>query len=195
MAKLNWKPSNMLNPVPAVLVSCCDADGNTNIMTAAWAGTICSDPVMVSVSIRPERFSHHMIVETGEFVLNLTTQELVYAADFAGVKSGRDIDKFEKLGLTREPSAHVRPPCIKESPVNLECKVVQVQHLGSHDLFIAEVVGTDVDERLIDEKGRLQLERAGLIAYVHGAYYTLGRLLGTFGYSVKKTRNRKKKGR
>ena len=192
MAKLNWKPSNMLNPVPAVLISCCDAQGNTNIMTAAWAGTVCSEPVMVSVSIRPERYSHHMILETGEFVINLTTRGLAYAADFAGVRSGRDVDKFEKLGLTREPSAHVKAPCIAESPVNLECRVTQVLHLGSHDLFIAEVVGTDVDEQLIDGKGRLRLEQADLIAYVHGAYYTLGKLLGTFGYSVKKPRGRKK---
>ena len=160
-------------------------------MTAAWAGTICSDPVMVSVSIRPERFSHGIISRTREFVINLTTEQLAYAADFCGVRSGRDIDKFSYLKLTKVPSLAVSAPSIGESPVCLECRVTRIEKLGTHDLFIAKVVQISVDEQYLDESGRLRLDQAGLIAYVHGAYFSLGDKLGTFGFSVRKHTERK----
>ena len=186
MARQYWRPSNLLYPVPAVMISCADEEGRGNIMTAAWAGTICSDPVMVSVSIRPERYSHGIISRTREFVINLTTEQLAYAADFCGVRSGRDIDKFSHLKLTKVPSRAVSAPSIGESPVCLECVVTQVENLGTHDLFIAKVVQVSVDEQYLDENGRLRLDQAGLIAYVHGAYLSLGDKLGTFGFSVRK---------
>lgn len=176
----------MLYPVPPVMISCADEEGRANIMTAAWAGTICSDPVMVSVSIRPERYSHGLISRTGEFVINLTTERLAYAADFCGVRSGRDVDKFEHLHLTEVPSRRVKAPSIGESPVCLECVVKKIEKLGTHDLFIAEVVQVSVDERFLDQKGRFMLEKAGLVAYVHGSYMSLGETLGTFGFSVRK---------
>lgn len=192
MARQYWRPSNMLYPVPAVMVSCADEEGRSNIMTAAWTGTICSDPVMVSVSIRPERYSHDVIARTGEFVINLTTEDLTYAADFCGVRSGRDVDKFEHLHLTKVPSRCVKAPSIGESPVCLECVVTAVEKLGTHDLFIARVVQVSVDERYLDKKGRLALEDAGLVAYVHGVYLSLGKKLGTFGYSVRKKNGARK---
>ena len=190
MARQYWRPSNMLYPVPAVMVSCADEEGRSNIMTAAWTGTICSDPVMVSVSIRPERYSHGLISRTGEFVINLTTEALAYAADYCGVRSGRDVDKFEYLHLTKVPSQKVGAPSIGESPVCLECVVTSVEKLGTHDLFIAKVVQVSVDEQYLDEKGRFMLEKAGLIAYVHGTYFSLGEELGTFGFSVRKKKRR-----
>ena len=186
MGKLAWKPSNLLAPLPAVLVSCADEQGRANLMTAAWAGTISSDPVMVSVSIRPERYSHDIIERTGEFVLNVTTEKLAFAADFCGVRSGRDMDKFARLGLTPSPSGKVRAPGVAESPMSLECRVTDILRLGAHDMFLGEVLQVDVDEGLMDDKGRLALEKAGLIAYIHGEYYALGERLGTFGWSVKK---------
>lgn len=176
------------------MVSCADEEGRSNIMTAAWTGTICSDPVMVSVSIRPERYSHDIIARTGEFVINLTTEELTYAADFCGVRSGRDVDKFEYLHLTKVPSRCVGAPSIGESPVCLECVVTAVEKLGTHDMFIAKVVQVSVDEQYLDEKGRLALEDAGLVAYVHGVYLSLGEKLGTFGFSVRKKGGAKKTG-
>jgi flavin reductase (DIM6/NTAB) family NADH-FMN oxidoreductase RutF len=168
------------------MLSCADEEGRANIMTAAWAGTICSDPVMVSVSIRPERYSHDVIERTGEFVINLTTEKLTRAADYCGVRSGRDVDKFDHLHLTKVPSQKVKAPSIGESPVCLECVVTAVEKLGTHDLFIAKVVAVSVDEQYLDERGRFALEKAGLTAYVHGEYYSLGRKLGSFGYSVRK---------
>lgn len=179
----------MLYPVPPVMISCADEEGKSNIMTAAWAGTICSDPVMVSVSIRPERYSHDVIARTGEFVINLTTEDLAYAADFCGVRSGRDVDKFEYLHLTKIPSRKVGAPSIGESPVCLECRVTEIRKLGTHDLFIAEVVQVSVDEKYLDSRGRFALEDAGLVAYVHGSYLGLGKKLGSFGYSVRKRKN------
>ena len=176
----------MLYPLPAVMISCADEEGKSNIMTAAWAGTICSDPVMVSVSIRPERYSHDVIARTGEFVINLTTEDLTFAADFCGVRSGRDVDKFEYLHLTKVPSRKVKAPSIGESPVCLECLVTGIEKLGTHDLFIARVVQVSVDEQYLDEKGRFMLEDAGLVAYVHGSYLSLGQKLGSFGFSVRK---------
>lgn len=199
MSREYWKPSNMLYPIPAVLVSCADEEGNANVMTAAWAGTICSDPVMVSVSIRKERYSHDIIARTGEFVISLTNRKLAKAADFVGVRSGQQIDKFSLEGdlkLTKLPSKHIKAPGIAESPVCLECKVKQIIPLGSHDMFIAEVLSTDIDDAFLDENGRFDLGKADLIAYNHGEYFALGEKLGKFGYSVRKkktTRRQTKK--
>ncbi len=186
MSKEIWRPGNMLYPLPAVLVTCADKEGRANVLTIAWAGTICSSPAMVSISVRKERYSHHMISETGEFVINLTTESLVRATDYCGVKSGRDIDKFKEAHLTKVPASIVSAPLIEESPVSIECKVKQILELGSHDMFVAEVVAVHADDRYMDEKGRFSLEKAHPIVYSHGTYFSLGRELGTFGYSVKK---------
>lgn len=180
------KPGNMLYPVPAVMVSCADRNGHANILTIAWAGTICSDPPMVSISVRKSRYSHDIIRDTGEFVINLTTEKLMKAADFCGVRSGRDIDKWQACGLTAAKSAEVSAPLILESPVNIECRVTKVLELGSHDMFLATVVAVDADNRFMDSHGRFHLEEAGLIAYSHGKYYSLGENLGFFGCSVQK---------
>lgn len=186
MAKQIWKPGNMLYPLPAVMVSVADKEGNPNIITVAWAGTVCTNPPMVSISVRPERYSYHMIEETGEFVINLTTEKLAYATDYCGVRSGRDVDKFKELHLTPEKAEHVSAPLIGESPVNIECRVVKKETPGSHHIFLAEVKAVHVDDAYMDQKGRFALEKTDPIVYVHGQYYSLGKLLGTFGYSVKK---------
>lgn len=186
MSKQQWKPSTILNPVPVVMVTCVDPKGKPNIITVAWAGTINSNPPMVSVSIRKERYSYELIKEKGQFAINLTTGELTRAADFCGVKSGRDMDKFKEAGLTLEKASKIDVPLIKESPVNIECIVKDRIELGSHDIFMAEIVAVNVDELLLDEKGKLCLEKAGLICYSHGEYWTLGKSLGYFGYSVTK---------
>lgn len=186
MAKQSWKPGNMLYPLPAVLVTVADKAGNQNVFTVAWTGTICSSPAMVSISVRPERFSYHMLAETGEFVINLTTEKLTYATDYCGVRSGRDVNKFEKLGLHTEPAEKVAAPLLAESPVNIECRVTQRIPLGSHEMFLAEVVAVHADEQYMDEKGKFELQRAKPITYSHGTYYSLGKKLGKFGYSVKK---------
>lgn len=186
MGKRQFKPGNLLYPVPAVLVSAADKDGNSNLITVAWAGTICSDPPMLSISVRPERYSYHMIRETGEFVVNLTTEELVRAVDFCGVKSGRDMDKWKETGLTPEKASVVNVPLVRQSPVNLECRVLRVDELGSHHMFIAQVVAVDVDEKYMDEKDQFHLSAAKPLAYSHGRYYGLGECLGFFGYSVQK---------
>ena len=181
-----WKAGNMLYPVPAVMVSCCDRKGNTNIFTVAWTGTVCSDPAMVYISVRESRHSYHMLKESGEFVINLTTEKLAWATDFAGVRSGRDVDKWTACKLTKGKATKVKAPLIKESPVNIECKVTKMIPLGSHVMFLAEVLAVDVDERYLDKKGSLNLKAAGLMAYSHGRYYSLGKQLGKFGFSVKK---------
>lgn len=186
MSKQTWKPGNMLYPVPAVMVSCQRGDEKPNIITVAWAGTICSDPAMVSISVRKERYSHNIIKESGEFVINLTTKRLCRATDYCGVRSGKDTDKFADMHLTPEKSVKINAPAIKESPVNIECKVKDIIELGSHDMFIAEVMAVNVDESLLDEKGTLHLSDADLIAYSHGRYYGLGDFIGKFGYSVQK---------
>ena len=186
MAKQVWRAGNMLYPLPVVMVSVADKEGNANIVTVAWAGTICSDPAMVSISVRPERYSHKMLMETGEFVINLTTKDLAYATDYCGVKSGRDIDKFKAMNLTPVPATKVSAPLIAESPVNIECKVTEVKKLGSHDMFLAEVVAVHADEKYMDEKGKFHLEWAEPIVYSHGTYFSCGEQLGSFGYSVKK---------
>ncbi len=186
MSKQSWRPGNMLYPVPAVMVSCGRENEKPNIITLAWAGTICSTPAMVSISIRPTRYSYQIIKETGEFVINLVTRELAFAADYCGVKSGREIDKFREAHLTPSESSVVKVPGIEESPVNIECKVVDIRPLGTHDMFIAEVVGVNVDEKYIDETDKFNLNNAGLVAYSHGAYFELGKKIGKFGYSVQK---------
>ncbi len=188
MGKQNWKAGNMLYPVPVVMVSCKKkgASEKANIVTLAWAGTICSDPVMLSISVRPERYSHELIEESGEFVVNLVNEDLTKACDWCGVRSGRDYDKFRENNLTEYVSDFMETPAIAESPVNLYCKVVKTERLGSHDMYIAEIVGVTVDDRYLDEKGKFDLEAAKLIAYSHGVYHALGEKLGTFGYSVKK---------
>ena len=181
-----WKPGNMLYPTPAVMVSCSDGEGKPNIITVAWAGTICSDPPMLSISVRKERYSYGLIEASREFVVNLVNRSLVFAADYCGVKSGRDVDKFHEMGLTPVALPHVNTPGIGESPVCLECKVTQQIPLGSHDLFLAEIAGVSVDERYLDQKGKFCLNASGLAAYSHGEYYALGERLGSFGYSVRK---------
>lgn len=184
--KQEWRPGNMLYPVPAVMVSCQRENEKPNIITVAWAGTICSDPVMLSISVRKERYSHQIISETKEFVVNLTTKDLCRATDYCGVRSGRDVDKFKEMNLTPQKSSKINAPAIAESPVNIECKVVNVIELGSHDMFIAKVEAVNVDEKLLDDKGRLRLEDANLLAYSHGEYFELGEKIGKFGFSVAK---------
>ncbi len=186
MAREYWKPGNMLYPVPAVMVSCQRPGERPNIITIAWAGTICSDPAMVSISVRKERYSYDIIRETGEFVINLNTKELAYATDYCGVKSGRDVDKFAVLHLTPAVSKTVAVPGIAESPVSLECKVTQSMELGSHVMFLAEVAAVSVDPAYMDEKGKFHLNDLGLVAYSHGEYFELGERIGKFGYSVQR---------
>lgn len=193
MAKQEWKPGNMLYPLPAVMVSVADKAGHFNIITVAWAGTVCTNPPMLSISVRPERYSYHMIKETREFVVNLTTESLAYATDYCGVRSGRDVDKFQEMELTPEKASKVKAPMIKESPVNIECKVKEVLELGSHHMFLAEVVGVHVDENYMNEKNKFELSKAKPMVYSHGEYYGLGKVLGTFGYSVRKKSTKGKK--
>jgi flavin reductase (DIM6/NTAB) family NADH-FMN oxidoreductase RutF len=184
--KAVWRPSTLLYPMPAVMVSCMGASGKPNIITVAWAGTVCTDPAMVSISVREERFSHHLICESGEFVVNLPTQRLAWATDFCGVKSGRDLDKWQGAKLKPAPAAEVSVPLIEECPVNIECAVDKRIKLGSHEMFIARVLAVDVAESLIEESGRLNLAAAGLITYIHGEYWSVGKPLGHFGYSIRK---------
>lgn len=186
MAKQSWKPGNMLYPLPAVMVTVADRDGRDNIITVAWAGTVCTNPPMVSVSVRPERYSYHMLKETGEFVINLSTEELAYAVDYCGVRSGRDVDKFHEMKLTREKADFVSAPMIGESPVSIECRVKNVTELGSHHMFLAEVLAVHADEAYMDENNRFDLNKARPLTYSHGEYFGLGRRIGSFGYSVKK---------
>jgi flavin reductase (DIM6/NTAB) family NADH-FMN oxidoreductase RutF len=181
-----WKPGNMLYPVPAVMVTVQDAEGKSNIITIAWTGTVCTNPPMLYISVRPERYSYHMLEETGEFVVNMTTKKLAKAADYCGVRSGRDVDKWKETGLTPEKAQAVSVPLIAESPVNIECRVKDVLKLGSHHMFLAEVLAVDVDESLLDMGGRLALEKAEPVVYSHGEYYGLSELMGTFGWSVRK---------
>lgn len=193
MAKQTWKPGNMLYPLPAVMVSTADKAGNSNILTIAWTGTVCTNPPMAYISVRPERYSYHMIRESGEFVINLTTKKLARAADYCGVRSGKDVDKWKECHLTRGTASTLKyAPVIEESPVQIECRVKNIQELGSHHMFLAEVTAVQVDESYMDAKGKFDLNRTGLIAYSHGEYLDLGKKLGTFGYSVRKKRIKKK---
>lgn len=185
--KVPFKPGTLLYPLPAVMVSCGDSPDNYNIVTVAWTGTICSDPPMCYISLRRERHSYDLIRRTGEFVINLTTQSLAEATDWCGVRSGRDYNKFHYLHLTPQPAQQVKAPLIAESPLNIECRVAEIRPLGSHDMFIADVVAVDAEETLIDKgTGAFQFNHAHPIAYSHGKYYTLGDKLGGFGFSVKK---------
>lgn len=186
MSKIDFKPGNMLYPLPAIMVSSMRPGEKPNIITLAWAGTICSDPAMVSISIRPSRYSYDIIKETKEFVINLVTEELTYACDYAGVKSGRDIDKFAELKLNPYVSEYMDTPAIAESPVNIYCTVDEIMKLGSHDMFIATVKGVTVDDKYMDDKNVFRLDQANLMAYSHGEYFALGDKLGSFGYSVRK---------
>lgn len=181
-----WKPGTMLNPLPAVIVSCGTPE-RANLITIAWTGTICTNPPMLYISVRPERFSHALIAETMEFTVNLTTADMARATDWIGVRSGRDFDKWAETGLTPVPGVAVRCPAIEESPLSIECRVKEILHLGSHDMFIAEVADVLADERYINtETGKFELERAGLLQFSHGHYYATGRPLGHFGFSVRK---------
>lgn len=194
MSKQIWKPGNMLYPLPAVMVSVGDKEGNTNIITVAWTGTICTNPAMVYISVRPERYSYRMIRDTEEFVLNLTTEKLAYATDYCGVRSGRDVDKWKEMNLHQEQASTLQyAPLIAESPVNIECKVSEVKELGSHHMFLAEVTAVHADEAYMNEKSKFELNKTGLLAYSHGEYLGLGKKLGTFGYSVKKETGKTKR--
>ena len=189
MSKLIWKPGNLIAPVPAAMVSCGTME-KPNIITIAWTGNVSSSPAKVSISVRPERYSYGLIKESGEFVLNLTTAALVRAADFCGVRSGREVDKFTQLGLTPLPAREVACPLVGESPVNLECRVCDVIPLGSHDLFLADVLAVHVEEELVDDHGRLRMDQCHLAAYAHGEYFALGKKVGRFGFSVRKKRKK-----
>ncbi len=189
--KESWKPGTLIYPLPAVLVSCGAVPEEYNVLTVAWTGTVCTDPAMCYISVRRERHSYEILKRTGEFVINLTTESLARATDWCGVRSGRDYDKFKEMGLTPIPSAHVAAPLVAESPVNISCRVKQVLPLGSHDMFLAEVVGVEVDSELIDpETGKFHLEKANPIVYSHGEYFALGKALGHFGFSVRKKPNK-----
>lgn len=192
MTKITWKPGTMLSPLPPAMISCGTLE-HPNVMTAAWTGIISSEPPMTYVSIRPSRFSHDLIKESGEFVINLPTLSLITACDYCGVKSGRNTDKFRDMNLTPAPCSQVKAPQIEESPLSMECRVRSITNFGTHDMFLAEIIAVNVDEHYIDDKGRLDLEKAGLVAYAHGHYYTLGRNLGYFGFSVNKERLKKQR--
>ena len=193
MAKIEWKPGNMLYPLPAVMVSCGTKSEDHNIITVSWTGTINTDPPMVSISIRKERHSFNIIKESGEFVINLTTEELVRAADWCGVKSGRDFDKFKEMKLTAVSASKIKTPLIAESPVNIECKVSQIIELGTHHMFLAKVVAVNVEERFLDKQtNKFDLRQTNPIAYLHGSYYSLGENLGRFGFSVRKKKEKRK---
>jgi flavin reductase (DIM6/NTAB) family NADH-FMN oxidoreductase RutF len=191
MGKVFWKPGTLLYPVPVVLIGCGDIDKVKNLITIAWAGTVASDPVMVSIAVRPERYSYQLLKDSGEFTVNLPNQSMVRAVDLCGVKSGKDLDKFQLTGLTPERAETVKAPAIKEAPLVLECKVDQIIPLGSHDLFLAKVTGVEVEEALLDQNAALDLSKADLIAYVHGSYWTLKEAVGKFGFSVKKPRTKR----
>ncbi len=193
MAKEILQPVNMLYPIPAVMVSCRKEGDKPNIITVAWAGNVCSSPAMLSISVRKERHSYDIIKESGEFVVNLVSRDLTRACDWCGVRSGRDYDKFEEMKLTPQKSQKVAAPGIAESPVNIECRVKEILELGSHDMFVAEVLCVTVDDKYMDEKGRFDLGAADLIAYNHGEYFTLGEKIGKFGYSVTKKPKKKRK--
>ena len=190
MAKQFWKGSTLLAPVPAALVTCGTIE-QPNVLTIGWTGIVCTRPPMTYISVRPERYSHDIIKASGEFVINLTTSAMCRETDFCGVKSGKNTDKFSACGFHAVPAQKVAPPLIEECPLSLECKVVDEKLLGSHTMFLAEIIGIDVDEKYIDSKGKLNLQQCGLMAFAHGEYFTLGRKLGDFGFSVRKKKKHK----
>ena len=193
VAKKVWKPGTFVYPIPAALVTSGDME-KSNILTVAWTGILNTNPAIVYISVRPERYSYNLIKETGEFVINLTNKDLAYATDWCGVRSGAKFDKFKEMKLTKEKANFVKAPLIKESPVSIECKVIEEKTYGSHTTFIAEVLSIDADEKYIDEKGAFDISKCELIAYANGGYYLLGKKIGKFGYSVekKKTKQRRK---
>ena len=194
MGKQVWKAGNMVYPLPAVMVSTADKSGKSNILTIAWTGTICTNPAMVYISVRPERYSYHMLKESGEFVINLTTEQLAKATDYCGVRSGKDVDKWKEAHLTPAKAEKLQyAPVIEECPVNIECKVTEVKKLVSHHMFLAEVLAVQIDEQYLNEKNKFELNKTGLMAYSHGEYLSLGKKIGTFGYSVKKKKTKHKK--
>lgn len=194
MTKIAWKPGTMLSPVPPVMVTCGTMD-KPNVLTVAWTGIINSEPPLTYISVRPSRYSHDIIKEAGEFVINIATYELAKACDYCGVKSGKNTDKFKDMGLEIEPCTKVKAPMLVKAPISLECKVIGVTSYQTHDMFTAEIVNVNIDDKYLEEDGRLALEKAGLLAYVHGRYYTLGRDLGAFGFSVDKSKENKTKPR
>ncbi len=185
--KQQWKPGTLIYPLPAVLVSCGSNVDEYNMITISWTGTICSNPPMCYISVRKERHSHSILQKNMAFVINLTTEDMAFATDWCGVKSGKNLNKWKEMNLTPEHAQEVNAPIIKESPLNIECKVLEIKELGSHDMFIAEVVNVQADEKFIDKKsGEFKLSEAKLIAYSHGNYYSLGKQIGKFGWTVKK---------
>lgn len=192
MAKQKWKAGNMIYPLPAAMISCGNEE-KPNIVTVAWTGTICTNPPMTYISLRPSRYSYALIKESGYFVINLTTKKLVKATDYCGVRSGRDVDKFKEMSLTPIYEEESRAPMIKESPVHIVCKVTEIKELGSHHMFMASVQSVYIEDEYLDEKGKFHLNQTNLLAYSHGTYFNLGEELGTFGYSVKKTPKKNKK--
>ena len=190
MEKIMWKPGTFIYPLPVVLVTCGNME-KSNIMTVAWTGIINTNPAMCYISVRPERYSYNLIKENMEFVINLTNKDLAYATDWCGVRSGAKYDKFKEMNLHKQKANHVKCPIIKESPVAIECRVKEIRELGSHHMFIAEVLSIDADEKYIDEKGSFDISKCDLIAYSNGGYYPLGKKIGKFGYSVEKKKNSK----
>jgi len=193
MSKVVWKAGTFIYPIPAVMVSCGNME-KSNIITVAWTGILNTNPARVYISIRPERYSYSLIKETGEFVINLTTEELAYVTDWCGVKTGAKVDKFKEMKLTKEKGEFVNCPMIKESPVSIECRVIGIKEMGSHHMFEAEVLSIDADEKYIDGKGAFDISKCNLIAYANGGYYALGEKIGKFGYSVQKKKNGRQKG-
>lgn len=191
MAKEKWKAGNMIYPLPAVLVTCRSKSGEDNVFTVAWTGTVCTNPPMAYISVRPSRYSYNMIKETGEFVINLTTEEMAKATDYCGVTSGRDVDKFQRCCLHKEEADEVNVPMLVESPVNIECRVREAHEYGSHTMFVADVICVHADEKYMNESGRFELEKSNPLAYSHGTYFGLTSPKGTFGYSVKKGKKKK----
>lgn len=187
MSKISWRPGTQIYPLPAVIVTCGNSPENWNMLTISWTGTVCSDPAMCYISVRPERHSYPLIIENMEFTINLTTVDMVRATDWVGIRSGRDYNKWKQTGLTPIPGETVSSPTIEESPLSIECRVKAVTHLGTHDMFVAEVTNVRADDRWLDpETGKFKLEEAGLLAYSHGQYFALGEMIGKFGFSVKK---------
>jgi flavin reductase (DIM6/NTAB) family NADH-FMN oxidoreductase RutF len=190
--KQDWKPGTMIYPLPAALISCGSNPDEYNIITVSWVGTICSDPPMCYISVRPSRHSYEIIKRTGEYVINLTTEALARATDWCGVRSGKDYNKFEEMKLTAGKASLVGAPLIEESPVCIECRVKEIIPLGSHDMFISEVINVKADEQFLNpETGRFDMQQAGLLAYSHGHYYGLGKKIGKFGWSVQKKKKKK----
>lgn len=189
MGKITWKPGTMVYPLPPVMVSCGDMT-DSNILTVAWTGIVCTDPAMTYISVRKERFSYDIIKEKKEFVINLASSNMAKIVDFCGVKSGKNIDKFSECNLTKQKATKVSSPMISECPINIECRVSEIKELGSHDMFLAEILAVNVDDKYLDETGRFDMQKCDLLAYSHGEYFSLGEKLGKFGFSVEKKKNK-----